>query len=424
MRPTIARITATVLAALAVPAAAGTAASADLAQPAVVSANPVNNTPHVLDGTVRAITVVGNWVVVGGNFEEVREAGSGKKTLKRHNLFAYDMRTGKISTAFVPKVNGTVHALQPGSSDWIYAAGTFTTVNGVKTGTVTALKVSTNKVHTGFKPNVNYRVYTMVVRGSRLYIGGSFTKAGGKARTALARVDRLTGVADNGFNFSISEPRSGALKVYRMAVDPTDTRMVINGTFTRVNGQRRVQLAMINLGKGTAKLSTWATERYASPCNLAAFDTYMRGMDFSPDGKYFVVVTTGGPYGRTQLCDSAARWESSRTGSGQKPTWVNWTGGDTLLSTSVTGSAVYVGGHQRWLNNPYGHDTAGPGAVSRPGIGALDPKTGKALAWNPTRTLGHGVETLVAHPKGLLVGSDTDQLGHEYHGRVGMFPKG
>ncbi|MEU9845713.1 hypothetical protein AB0C69_41700 [Actinomadura sp. NPDC048032] len=57
-------------------------------------------------------------------------------------------------------------------------------------------------------------------------------------------------------------------------------------------------------------------------------------------------------------------------------------------------------------------------------LGALDPKTGKALAWNPTRTLGHGVETLVAHPKGLLVGSDTDQLGHEYHGRLGMFPAG
>ncbi|MEU9841458.1 hypothetical protein AB0C69_19780 [Actinomadura sp. NPDC048032] len=153
MRPTIARLTAAALAALAVPAAAAGTASADIAQPAVVSANPVNITPHVLDGTVRAITTVGNWVVVGGNFEEVREAGSGKKTIKRHNLFAYDIRTGKISTAFVPKVNGTVHALQPGSSDWIYAAGTFTTVNGVKTGTVTALKISTNKVHTGFKLN-------------------------------------------------------------------------------------------------------------------------------------------------------------------------------------------------------------------------------------------------------------------------------
>jgi hypothetical protein len=32
-----------------------------------------------------------------------------------------------------------------------------------------------------------------------------------------------------------------------------------------------------------------------------------------------------------------------------------------------------------------------------------------------------GVRALVTTPKGLLVGSDTDQLGREYHGRLGMF---
>jgi hypothetical protein len=389
----------------------------------VVSANPVNNTPHVLDGTVRAIAVVGSLVVVGGNFDEVREAGTSKK-LARHNLFAYDMKTGKISTVFTPKVDGTVHALQAGTGGWVYMAGTFKTVNGRSTGTVASVKTTTNQVHTGFKPNVNYRVTTMVRRGLRLYIGGSFTKAGGKSRTALARLNALTGAADGTFNFTVTNPRSGTLKVYKLAVDPSDTRMVINGTFTRVNGQSRPQIAMINLGSGTAKLSTWSTTQYADACNLNAFDTYMRGMDFSPDGKYFVVVTTGGPYGRTTLCDSAARWEASATGSGKKPTWVNWTGGDTLLSTSVTGAAVYVGGHQRYLDNPNGSDATGPGpgAVTRVGIGALNPSTGKALAWNPTRTLGHGVEALVAHPKGLLVGSDTEELGKEYHGRLGMFP--
>ncbi|TDC97394.1 delta-60 repeat domain-containing protein [Actinomadura sp. 7K507] len=423
MRPFIACLAATSLAAFAVPAVA-TAASADIAQSKVVSDNPVNNTPHVLDGTVRTIAVVGSLVVVGGTFDEVREAGSGKKTLQRNNLFAYDMGTGKVSTTFVPKVDGTVHSLQAGTGGWVYMAGTFKNVNGTKTGTVASIKATTNQVHTGFKPNVNYRVTTMVRRGLRLYIGGSFTKAGGKNRTALARLNALTGAADSNFNFKIADPRSGTLKVYRLAVDPADNRMVINGTFTEVEGKNRHQIAMINLGDGAASLSSWATQRYATPCNLSAFDTYMRGMDFSPDGKYFVVVTTGGPYGTSQLCDTAARWESGRTGSGQDPTWVNWTGGDTLLSTTVTGAAVYVGGHQRWLDNPRGRDHAGPGAVSRPGIGAINPDTGKAMAWNPTRTLGHGVEALVAHPKGLLVGSDTDQLGGEYHGRVGMFPLG
>jgi hypothetical protein len=90
----------------------------------------------------------------------------------------------------------------------------------------------------------------------------------------------------------------------------------------------------------------------------------------------------------------------------------------------VTGSAVYVGGHQRYLDNPYGSDAKGPGpgAVSRVGIGALNPSNGRALAWNPTRDRGVGVRAFQAVPEGLIVGSDTAKLGREYHGRIGMFP--
>ena len=98
-----------------------------------------------------------------------------------------------------------------------------------------------------------------------------------------------------------------------------------------------------------------------------------RGVDFSPDGSYFVVVTSGGPNGTVGLCDAAARFETANVSATAAPTWINWTGGDSLYSVAATGAAVYVGGHQRWLDNPFGQNSAGPGAVSRPGIGAIDP---------------------------------------------------
>jgi len=60
--------------------------------------------------------------------------------------------------------------------------------------------------------------------------------------------------------------------------------------------------------------------------------------------------------------------------------------------------------------------------VSRPGIGAVSPATGKALPWNPTRSRGVGVRAFLVTAGGLTVGSDTDQLGKEYHGRIGFFP--
>ena len=54
---------------------------------------------------------------------------------------------------------------------------------------------------------------------------------------------------------------------------------------------------------------------------------------------------------------------------------------------------------------------------------SIDPITGRALAWNPTRTRGEGVRAFAVCPRGLLVGSDTDQLGHEHHARIGLFPE-
>ena len=53
------------------------------AHPAVVSADPVNTTPHVLDGTVRAIAAVGSRVYVGGTFTTVVNAGTSSRLVSQ-----------------------------------------------------------------------------------------------------------------------------------------------------------------------------------------------------------------------------------------------------------------------------------------------------------------------------------------------------
>ena len=61
--------------------------------------------------------------------------------------------------------------------------------------------------------------------------------------------------------------------------------------------------------------------------------------------------------------------------------------------------------------------------MARRGIAALDPVTGKATAWNPRRVpRGIGARALLATPQGLLVGSDTERIGNEYHARLALLP--
>src|SRR5699024_2943932 len=124
-------------------------------------------------------------------------------------------------------------------------------------------------------------------------------------------------------------------------------------------------------------------------------------------------------------CDTASRWESDVTGTDVQPTWVDYTGGDTLLSVEVTESAIYVGGHQRWQNNSFAADRVGPGAVARPGVAALDPVNGLPFSWNPMRIpRGEGALELVATDAGLWLGSDTEFIGNRKYRRerVAFFP--
>ncbi|GLU49223.1 hypothetical protein Nans01_35740 [Nocardiopsis ansamitocini] len=405
----------TVAGMLAAPAEAGTAHSF------VVSEKPVAWTPHILDGSVKSIVQIGRTVVVGGDFSTVTDPNR-DVTVERDGLFAFDYGTGRIDTDFTPRVNGTVVSLAAGPGATVYAGGTFTRVNGYAQRGVTQLSTANGSRMTAFGGNLdNGATYRLATHSGKLYVGGSFTSISGQSRTGIARLDGTSGAVDGAFDIAISEPRRGTLRVQELALSPDGRRLLINGTFTKVQGQRRQQIAMIDTASSPARLGNWSTEAFASECDYAKLHTYMRQMSFSPDGSYFAVVTSGGPEKKPGLCKSASRWETTDIPQ-SRHTWVNYTGGDSLYSVEVTGAAVYVGGHQRWLDNPRGHKSAGEGAVSREGIGAIDPRTGKALAWNPGRTRGYGVEALLSTPDGLYVGSDTERLNGLYRARLGMFP--
>lgn len=406
--------------------AAGTAtAAAPPVQNRVVSENPANWTPHALDGSVYQAVQVGTRVFVCGSFTRVRNSDS-TRVLSMPYIMAFNARTGRIDTRFRPVPDDTVHAMAvapDGRS--LYIGGNFSRVGGVVTPRVARISTTTGAPLRSFRvASISGNVERLELAGSRLFIGGSFQRVGGTVRPGLASLSPNTGAVTLALTERLSAPRAtqngttAPIKVTDMAVSPDLRRLVVVGNFNRVAGQTRYQLAVFDLTARPVRLANWSTLRYRANCS-AVFPTYLRGVAIAPNSAWFVVTDTGGPSG--PQCDSVTRFSLNRTGN-VAPTWVNKTGGDTLLSAAITNAAVYVGGHQRWLNNPHGHDSAGPGAVSRPGIGAVSPTTGRALAWDPTKDRGVGVFDIYPTSAGLWITSDTTHVHHEFHGRIAFFP--
>ena len=423
--------------------------AADTGNPApqpgkIVSDEPGQNAPHILDGTVNSIAQVGNTIVVGGQFTQARNFGS-STTLTRNNVLAFDAATGRLLTSFAPNPNGVVNKVLPAADGTsVYVAGKFTSAAGKSfPGHLFKVNVSTGVVDSAFVPPIfNGEIRDLEVVGNHLFVGGKFSKLGSVTQRALATVFADTGQRDPYVNNVIAGTRNtqpGAVTtVVQMSINPQNTELMAVGNFISVDGQPRSQIARFDVGNIPSganttvhpTLSTWSTQLYTSAC-AARFYTYMTDVEYSRDGTYFVVSTTGAYGGQaasnagTSGCDVVTRFKDNATAS-STPTWTAYTGSDTTWTVEVTDDVIYAGGHQKYQNNPSANNVAGPGAVSREGIAALDPVNGMPYSWNPTRARGVGVQDILATSTGLYVGSDTTQIGHTpgntYHARIAVLP--
>lgn len=400
----------------------------------VVSDEPAPWTPQIRDGKVRALAQTGTTMVAGGTFSEV-SSWSGQGVTSRNNIVAFSATTGAINSGFNPSITGQVEALAPGpTSDTVIIAGAFTQVNGVA-GKVFLLNVNTGQTVSSFKaPGMNGAPQDLVKAGNRLFVGGNFTAVGNTPHGGLATLNATTGALDPFMDVTVTEHHNytgqaneaiAPVGVRALDVSPDGRWLVAVGNFKKVDDQDRDQLVMLDLaGESPEVRADWRTRRYEPRCSFGSFDFYVRDISFSPDGSTFNIASTGAPYPGT-LCDTITQWSMASSGDAVEPTWVDDTGGDTIFSVANSGVAVYDGGHQRWQNNAGGQDSSVAGAVPRPGIGAVDPRSGTPLSWNPGRQpRGIGAEALLLTPTGLWVGSDTNYIGNAelWRPRIAFFP--
>jgi N-acetylneuraminic acid mutarotase len=138
-----------------------------------------------VDDWVYALAVVGNEVVVGGNFTL-----AGGVIANRVARFNTQTNTwSSLGTGSSNGVNDVVRALAV-VGDEVFVGGNFTLAGGVIVYRVARFNTQTNTwslLGTGSSNGVNDWVYALAVVGNEVVVGGGFTEAGGVSANRVAR---------------------------------------------------------------------------------------------------------------------------------------------------------------------------------------------------------------------------------------------
>ncbi len=398
--------------------------------------------------TVRQLVPCGSLMYAVGSFTQITQGG---QLYTRNNVFSFNATTGAM-TSWAPDITpGNVGKTGSGAVNSIalsadcstaYLGGVFIGVNGTKVSNIAAVNTTSGALLPTFGHTAAGQVATLVRVGSHLLAGGYFSGINGSTKPYMVSLDLTTGKDDGyldlgisgNYNYKDAAGRTvGAnpTRVWNTTLSPDGSKLLVMGDFMTVAGQHRQQLFMLDLGASSATLDPWYSPEFNGYCDVSE-PFYIQDASWSPDMSKVYTVSTGykpasGTGWRTSdpragLCDAAAAFPTTPS-SNVTHLWVNYTGCDSLFSTAADATTVYIGGHERFANNPNGCDAAGPGAVSAPGAAGLSATTG-LLNDNMTRARGNGADDELVTSAGLWIGSDnaedSSNCGQTVNGTPGL----
>ena len=342
-----------------------------------------------INGVAWDQVVVGDTVYVTGEFTKARPAGSaaGSNEVIRTNLLAYDIRTGVLNTTWKPTLNGkgaVITASADGSR--IFVGGSFTRVSGVTRNRIVALDARTGVVVSKWNVNVNARIRSMAVYGTKLYFGGIFTTVGGKTRTRLASVSTVDGT------LMAWAPRADA-EVLAITAPAGSGKVIVGGKFQHIVTPAGNQAAygMAALNSSTGALLPWAI---GSVVRNAGNDAGIYSLRSDGAQVYGTGYTygTGGNFEGTfaaKVSNGALVFVSGCTGDTYDAAPMN----GVLYYVSHTHNCAAIGGHPQTKPWTFARasaetTTAGRfGVVNRTG-NFTNRRAPELLHWSPTLTVG------------------------------------
>ncbi len=382
--------------------------------PAVVSEDPAMAMPVLaLTGhgqpkpIAYTVAEAGNQIVVGGRFSRRRERQPHGPVQPAQRLRLRTPSTGAVNPGFAPDVDGDVWGpgpTAPGST----SGGRFLNVNGIYRPALAKLNLATGRARPALPADVHRRPGVRHRHGPR---------AADRVRH-VPEADRVP-EPDHRQADDLPRPRRSVAgcptATRRRSSTSTSAPTAATDRGRQLPDRRRSRsgpgcscstssaTGSTAVERGTTSRSARSARRTAPTprptSSTSSSRPTARGSRSRPSG------SCGRPgYKGLMLCDAVSRFETDNLDP-SAPTWINYTGGDSLKSVAVTDAAVYVQGHSRWLDNPDGRGLRragrrGPsrrwGRRPRHGQGtAVEPGDAAAGRW--LRHPGDGDRRVVRH---------------------------
>ncbi len=228
------------------------------------------------------------------------------------------------------------------------------------------------RVYAGWHPSVDGHVETLARSGDTLYLAGSFHHVAGVPRAGVAAIG-----VDSG-RLTAWRPSVGS--VDQIVATPSAVYLASGQTITPVDPRTGVANGAVLGGGGPFAVTSVRTYLFTGGPyygGLSAVETSSGEPDewtSGARGSFSSVTAAGGRVFATGRFQTAARRHiglAAWTSDTGKLLWIANSDG-YVNSAATDGKRVYLGGLFQFLGNQ-----------KRPRLGAVDIRTGRALAWNP-----------------------------------------
>jgi len=280
-----------------------------------------------VSGTVTALAVVGNEVVVGGNFTSA--GGVSANRVARFNTATNTWSS--LGTGSSNGVNGVVVSALAVVGNEVFVGGDFTSAGGVSANRVARFNTQTNtwsSLGTGSSNGVNNWVQALAVVGNEVYVGGWFTSAGGVSANHVARFNTQTNTWS-----TLGTGSQNGVNNWVQALAVVGNEVVVGGWFTSAGGVSANYVARFNTATNTwSSLGTGSQNGVSGNVNALAVvgNEVVVGGDFTSAGGVSANYVA-------RFNTQTNTWSTLGTGSSNG---VN----NTVWALAVVGNEVVVGG--------------------------------------------------------------------------------